>query len=243
MILDGLRNRGIQYGIAASLLWHSLWIFVIAIDVSDPEHSGRRDIAINFMGPVLTDDAFNLIVSGLPRISDSEYALPDSFGEALEPRKVQMQRYVPNGLNSLSLGRSTWQELSDFVSTDKPIAAMDVAAELQIEGLRSPFPISGGLSERKVVNVPLMQNSKSIKENFSEAIDAEYELLVSGSGDVIDVLRRVSSGNPELDNYWIRYLKSWKFESLNGVDILNQSGIISIPADALVCKAGCNDNR
>lgn len=237
-----LREKGIQYGIAVSALWHIFWIFVIIIDVSNPAKSARRDLQINFMGPVLTDDAFNLIVSSRPEFSLSEYQTPKSFEQALEPKGVAMQRYIPDGLMSVSLGRSTWRDLMASALLDKPDADADMYTKFEIPIARTPFPISGELASRNLRYFPPVPEKQDGYKASSLAGGLEFELTVNADGQVSDIKRLSTSGNPVTDAFWLRYLRKWRFAPKAGFGIDLERGAVFIPTSDMDCGTSCYDN-
>lgn len=210
------------------------------IDVSNPSKANRRDLQINFMGPVLTDDAFNLIVSSKPELSLSEYRTPDSFEQTLEPKGIAMQRYIPDGLMSVSLGRSTWRDLMDSALLDKPDAASDLYKKYEVPIALTPFPISGGLAARSLRYFPPVPEKKQKLNEAETAGNLEFELTVNPAGEVSDVKRLSTSGNPVTDAFWLRYLKKWKFAPRQDTAETDK-GIVLIPASDIDCGVNCYD--
>lgn len=225
-------SRPLRTALFASLLWHLVWLFVIFIDVRDPAVKPKLEPKIYFVGPILSDDAFNMILATKPEFSTTTYRSPDgAAAPTLDPRPQTMERAEPGDLVSVPLGQSTWTTLSGHLRDEKPYPEAVFRKKLQVQIVQKPFPIEGAaLAEREMLSVPVFP----VLPDFGDASQAEpeFELTVAGTGLVQEVRQLISSGDPEADLVIERYLKQWQFVPLEeGKRDLVEKGRIRIPVD------------
>jgi len=212
-LTEAVKNRGFQYAIAISVLWHLFWFFAITIDIKAPASKHRPDLKVYFLGPVLSDDAFNMIVALKPELSETSYRAPEDFSQNLEPEMGTLERLSPGDLVSVPLGRATWGALRGVIKAEKPYADTEFYQKFSIDIVKSPFPIQGDLKRRDILYLPELPE-EPLALNLEEPAlipEAEFELTVSDSGEVTRVENIISSGQPEVDLTWQRYLKKWQF--------------------------------
>ena len=213
------KNRGFQYAIAITMLWHFFWFFAVTIDVKTPAAKSRQDFRVHFVGPVLSDDAFNMIVALKPELSQTRYHIPEDFTQNLEPATGSLDRRSPGDLVSVPMGRTTWSALRGTIQGEKPYADTDFYHKFSIDVAKSPFSVSGDLKDRDLLYLPdVPKQPLSLKlEQPSGVSDAEFEITVDPSGTVTRVENLISSGDPEADLMWQRYLRKWQFMPLERV--------------------------
>ena len=215
-ILGLLKNRGFQYAILVACVWHLFWFFAVHIDVNAKTQKTPQDLKIYFVGPVLSDDAFNMMVALKPELSQTQYSVPDSFTESLEPEQGRLGRHEPGDLVSVPLGRTTWSALSGLLGNDKPYADTDFYQRFSIDLMKSPFRIEGELKDREILHLPdLPKRPADLNFDKTATLDkGQFELTVDASGQVTRVETLISNGDPEIDLLWNRYLKEWQFMPL-----------------------------
>jgi len=216
MFIEVFKNPGYQYAMLASVLWHLFWFFGLAVDVKAPEEKVRPDLKIHFLGPVLSDDAFNMIVATKPELSRTFYKSAETFEEALEPEAGQLDRRQPGDLLSVPLGRTTWGALRGSLPEEKPYAHEEFIDKFSIDIIESPFPVEGDLKDRDLFHLPdLPKKAPPLSEEMPSAGAAEFRVRVDAEGVVRKIENVISSGDPETDLVWQRYLKKWQFMPLD----------------------------
>lgn len=232
--LQELQNsRPLKTAIAVSLLWHLIWLFVITIDMESPGNRPKLEPKIYFVGPILSDAAFNMILAEKPEFSTTVYRGQQSpAAPSLEPQPQAMERAEPGDLVSIPLGQSTWSSLRGHLKSEKPYPEVLFRKKLQPTAVvRPPFPVGNGpLENRSLLSVPAFPELPNRGE--VPWVDPEFELTVSGEGIVQEARLAVSSGDPETDRVIERYLKQWQFvpseESARGSV---ERGRVRVPAD------------
>lgn len=204
-------SRPLKTAIFASVLWHLVWLFVIVIDMKDPGTKPKLEPKIYFVGPILSDDAFNMILASKPEFSTTTYRSPGQSAPSLEPQQQEMARPQPGDLVSVPLGRSTWSSLRGQIKEEKPYPEALFRKKLTAgEIVRQPFPIEGeALNARGLLSVPAFPNLPD--RGSTPWVDPEYQLTVLGTGIVQEAKLVISSGDPETDRVIERYLKQWQF--------------------------------
>ncbi|MFT5206942.1 MAG: hypothetical protein ACI9CF_000685 [Candidatus Omnitrophota bacterium] len=228
-ITELFHNRGYRYAVILSLLWHLFWLFFIRVDVDIASKSAKRNMKIYFVGSVLSDDAFNMILKTKPELSQSIYKPTEEMRQSLEPSTGAMMRRMPGDLVSVSVGRNTWNALNGISRDDRLYANRDLYARFPINLSESPYPIDGELKGRSLLYLP---KEPVRPDNLSDTVltngRAEYEMEVNPAGDIINIVNRTSSGSPVVDILWQAYIKKWQFFPLKGAALTNQKGLITL---------------
>lgn len=226
---DMLRNRGFQIAITCSLTWHAFWLFAVTATFATPERA-RKPTRIYFLGPVLSDDSFNMLVATKPELSKTRYlASEDSAAESLEPPLESLGRQSPGDLVSVPSGGTTWNLLRGVLGTGETGSVPLFAEKFNVDIGKSPFPVSGALAKRGLINAPPPPLSLAAPgDEEGVLLDAVFELTVDAKGDVARVDIVSSSGDPGRDMVWQNYLKKWQFYPLDDFSTADQKGQIRI---------------
>lgn len=212
-----IHSRPLRTALMASVLWHLVWLFVIYIDVSDPAPKPKLDPKIYFVGPILSDDAFNMILASKPELSATVYRSASQTAPGLEPQTQEMERPDPGDLVSVPLGQSTWTSLRGHLSEEKPYPEARFRSRLPAAMSRPPFPVEDGeLTERGLLSAPAFPKLSAAED--AHWVNPEFEITVTGGGRVEEARLIISSGDPETDRVIGRYLEQWQFVPLAGSD-------------------------
>lgn len=217
-----LKDKNYQLGILLSIVWHIFWLFVIRVDERADLSSLKHRPQIYFLGPSLSDDAFNMILESRPELSETYYRGHASVRDLLSPPQEVLERPDPGDLISVPSGRLVWTSAQGSVSVPPPIEASQFADKLKSEWLQSPVDFVEGLRSREVVyfpELPIFTQSK-IGADEESLKDAIFVVEVDSNGQVRDVQIKSSSGHDAVDVAWKAFLQRVEFapskEGLNG---------------------------
>lgn len=205
-----LRDRGIQYGIAGSALWHLFWLFVVTVNFSNGGSSQPRGTRIYFLGPVLSDRSFNTIVASKPELSETIYRSAGETAEALEPEIESLGRESPGDAVSVPSGQAAWSSLRGVLNTSRVHHPALFYEKFPVDIVKSPFPVTGQLAKRDIFYLPPAP-PEPVNAPAGAPSEAVFEIAVNAAGAVVRVENEISSGDPETDLSWQRYLKEWQF--------------------------------
>ncbi len=229
LVTELFYNRGYRYAVILSLLWHLFWLFFIRVDVDIASKVAKRNMKIYFVGSVLSDDTFNMLLETKPELSQSIYKPTDEMRQSLEPSTGAMMRRMPGDLVSVSVGRNTWNSLNGISRDDKLYTNRDLYERFPINLSESPYPIEGELKGRAILYLPKQpKRPVGLEDTTLTNGRAEYEIAVNPAGDMISIVNRTSSGSPDIDILWQAYLKKWQFFPLKGAATTNQKGTITL---------------
>lgn len=214
-----LKERGVQYGIAGSVIWHLFWLFAITVTfIAGPTE--RKPTRIQFIGPVLSDDAFNTLVALKPEISETFYRTPESLaGEILEPEIGNLGHQAPGDVVSVPMGRAAWNLLRGTLGRSRGSGGI-FDEKLSVDILKSPYPVTGDLKKRDLFFLPPAPDIAS-----GEGV---FEITADASGKVIRAANIESTGSAESDLAWQKYLEAWQFMPVDAVTVPIQSGRVRV---------------
>lgn len=211
-MIHWFREPQLRQALMWSLLWHLAWVFAFRVEVSSPKLKTKvQETRIYFMGPVLTDEAFDLLLLSRPESSRSEYRAALPLPDELEPQAGTFTRPDPGEFLSVPMGKATWLSIRGSMARSKVEPPAKITAKT-LEVFKNPFPVTGALSDREIFYLPeppqRLLESGADWEIYGRP---EFEIEVNAVGEVIRVAHEVSSGNPEVDQRWDRYLRKVKF--------------------------------
>ena len=222
------RNRGFQYAAVGSLLWHAFWLFGVSANFT-PAGAAPKPTRIYFLGPVLTDDSFNMILATKPELSETRYVADAALAQELEPALENLGRQSPGDLVSVPSGGATWNILRGVLESGRARSAPPFAEKFNVDIAAGPYPVTGALAERGLLRVPKPPPSLTAPgEEDAGLSEAVFALTVNAQGDVVSADVRASSGSPERDLEWRDYLKKWQFVPLPSYLTSDQKGEVRI---------------
>jgi hypothetical protein len=224
-------DPGVRWGLGATLAWHLFWLFVVAVDVGPGPSAAKPAPRIYFLGPVLTDASFNMIIASKPEMSRSVYRPPAGAEEALEPEIETLGRQSPGDLMSVPLGGSAWNALRGVLGGRQPDHELLFREKLPVELVKSPYPISGRLAARGILYLPPAPPAAADRAGAEGPGpgEAAFELEVDAEGRVRRADNVLSSGDPEADLAWKRYFESWQFMPLAEKGGAPETGEVRVP--------------
>lgn len=221
-----LANRGMQYAVAGSLLWHLVWLFGISVDLSPSARARERETKIYFLGPVLSDEAFRTMLAAKPEASRTLYRSAEDLGETLEPEIENLGHQSPNDAVSVPRGAAAWKALAGTLRAGgSPTSVFYDRFEVEI--LPRPFKVTGELAERDLLFLPELPRRASAAEGMKTG-NAVFQITVDAAGKVAAVENEISSGDPASDLAWRRYLKNWQFMPLADPAAAPQTGEVRL---------------
>ena len=226
-----LKERGFQLAIIGSVVWHFFWLFGVQVNEYPHERSGSSKTRIYFLGPVLTDEAFNMIVSTKPELSETLYRSASQLIQTLEPEIENLSRHTPGDLVSIPFGQRTWHSLRGILEIQRQRQPSYFYEKFSVDIIKSPFPLTGDLAKRDLFYLPQLPRKPDrllYPEGITVGPEALFEITVNAKGEVTKVENIVSTGNPEEDLIWNRYLKDWQFMPFPGESGPNQKGQLRV---------------
>ncbi len=209
-----LRERGVIYALAASLVWHFFWFFAITVDITPIEVWTERSTGIHFIGPVLSDEWFELVLESKPAMSQTIYRPYEELAEPLEPERPVLEKDLPRDLVSIPMSQRQRASLQGLLRTEKKFPLSVYEEVLPVPVLDTPFPLSGELRDWHLLYAPEPPSDEifeTLEERAAWHREAVFEMRVNSRGSVTSVENIVSSGHPETDLAWKEYLKRWQF--------------------------------
>jgi TonB family protein len=192
---------------------------------------------ISFLGPILGEEVL-ISPRTLEKLQPIEKKNNKSFGvkktvsyEDASPKTKLLAQNFFRDLASSSNKSQTHTELSKMNLGSKTIPNLfSSSGKSSIKSSESPLPlIEGPIRSRGIIYRPPLPKPKRWTERSNQYTDAELKFLVSPEGKVLYVEKILSSGDPEVDLLWMRYIKRWRFlpEHTN----INQWGKIRLNFD------------
>jgi hypothetical protein len=226
-----LKNRGLQVAIVGSFLWHFFWMFVVTVPFQLDGLEKKTHPRIYFLGPVLTDESFNLIVESKPELSQTYYEALERGQGDFEPEIESLERQSPGDMVSIPLGRTTWNTLKGMFHDDKKGPSEFFYEKFPIEIVENPFPITGELKDRGILYLP--PTPTLLPAPFHEGgvpswNESVFGITVNPECHVVQMENLISAGDPEADLIWKKYLEGWKFMPLDYEFATDQTGEIKL---------------
>ncbi|MBF0253534.1 MAG: hypothetical protein HQL11_00170 [Candidatus Omnitrophica bacterium] len=213
ILAECFTNVFLKRAILLALLWHLVWFFGITIDVKPRPQKSLGDMKIYFLGPVLSDDAFNMIVLSKPEASQTVYRSADELSADLEPEAETLGRRETEDLVSVPSSRTVWGALRGIMGEKRPFASAEFYERLPVNYSKSPFPLTGRLAERSLLYPPDLPEDLTLlsAERIASVGISEFRLKVDRDGNVARAENVISGGDPALDLAWQRYFMEWLF--------------------------------
>ncbi len=214
------RNRSFATALAISLLWHFFWFFAITITVTSPKRfgSGKIKPQIVSLGPVLDDKIFRTLVQNKPTFSETFYRRSSDFLSPLDLEVKTIERHSSGEVVSLPFRKKFWSSLKELVGGTKTSPDYAFVPRLQTEVPEEAPGLEGEIGNRPVLNRP---EEPVFPLGFDPALkdsETEIQFSVDPAGSVSQAEVLLSSGNPDLDLVWVRYLRQWQFSALSETD-------------------------
>src|SRR3989338_1705844 len=146
MDLAWFRSNGFRYGLILSVLWHLLWLFAVRVDVNAARSPFGVKPSIHFMGAVIDDTFFEVLVKSRPESGRTAYRALETE-EILEPSPVELTRELPEGIVHTPFVSSS-RALVGVLGGKRGLADNVLGRTLSFQTLQSPYPLSGALSDR-----------------------------------------------------------------------------------------------
>jgi TonB family protein len=207
-------HRPFLVAVLISLLWHFFWFFSISITVSPYKRVMKPRPHIVALGPVLDDTLFRTLVENKPQLSETFYRRLTDFSPVLNEEVKTLERQSAGDVVSLPYGKKMWSSLKDLVSGEKPLPDFEFAPKVKAKSFEEKPDIRGEVADRHILSRPSEPSAPAgLDPAFREA-ETELSFTVTPAGFVNEAKVLASSGSPELDLVWERYLRQWQFAPL-----------------------------
>lgn len=229
------RDRTFLTAGAVSVGWHVFWFFAIAVVVSPSAGLEKPHPNIVSLGPVLDDSIFRALVENKPELSETFYRHMSDFSSPSTPPVQTIERYSAGDVVSIPVNRRFLQTLKGVVGGQKASPEYTFQPKLGPalpEEAQNRYVIQGEAGDRRVLSRPADPLPLNGLEGPFHAGETEIEFTLDASGSVVAAEVTLSSGVPDIDLQWVRYLRQWQFEPL-ALDRpgLNQKGRVRFRAD------------
>ncbi len=210
-------DRSFLMALGISLLWHFFWFFSITITVSSSRRSGHQPRPnIVSLGPVLDDTIFKTLVENKPQLSETFYRRISDFSSPLDLQVKTMERFSPGEIVGLPSRKKFWSSLRGLVGGAKTSPDYELALHTPALGISYDVaPIEGEAKHRQILSRPEEPLFPLGLDPAWKASVTELQFSVDPSGFVTHVEVFLSSGSPDLDLAWVRYMRQWQFSPLS----------------------------
>lgn len=205
-------NRPFLFALSLSALWHLFWFFSVTISVQPPRKVSQIKPRIVSLGAVIDDTIFRMLAEEKPQLSETFYRHLDDFAPAVEVKPQVLERREPGEVVSLS-SRRDGSLIRDLVGGLKPAPEADLSSRVGLGIADETGRIEGAAAKRALREKPPMPALPDHLKPF-DGSQATLRFHLTPTGTVTNIEIVVSSGNPQLDEIWVSWLKRWQFEPL-----------------------------
>ena len=167
------------------------------------------------LGPVLDDKMFRALIETKPEYSQTFYRRLSDFSSPVEIQAKTVERYSRGSVVSMPFGKKTWNAIRGLIGGTKASPEHEFISRIKIGYAAESAGIEGELKDRPLLSRPEEPMPPAGSGPSTKNAEATIEFTVDPSGLVNQAQVVVSSGNPELDLLWVRYLKGWQFAPLS----------------------------
>ncbi len=200
-------------------MWHLLWMSLVVVVVVPTNLDIGRFTNISFLGAYLSETS---LAPGSFK-KEKPHATSYDLGSTLAVKEVSVdlpQRKPPSGYMKDNAFLGSVNPLQDK-KTDVQIAIS--SSELSYAKLTNK-QLEGEVRNRGILYRPDESFLRNVISQAEGGAAACLSFGVSDNGEVKFINILTSTGNPELDTLFTRYLKSWRFEPAVGAEGRIQAG-------------------
>lgn len=221
------QNKTFMTALGLSILWHAFWFFSLTISVNPNKKIIKSRPKIVSLGPVLDDKIFRTLIENKPELSTTFYRRLADFSSPVEIQTKTAERYTPGSVVSLPFGKKSWNRVRGLIAGSKVSPEHEFISKINIGFADEASGIDGELKNRPVL-------SKAGEPTFPIDMDPAFknsevtiEFTVDISGMVSEAQVISSSGSPNIDLLWVRYLRHWQFAPLSAdQSVSDQKGTV-----------------
>ena len=212
-----------------SVLWHAFWFFSLTITVNSSKKHIKSPSRIVSLGPVLDDKMFRTLVESKPEFSKTFYRRLSDFSSPVDIQTKTVERYAPGSVVSLPFGKKSMNKVKNLIGGSKVSPEHEFAQKIKIGFADEFLGVDGEMKDRSILSRPEEPEFPLGMDPVLKNAEVTIGFSVDSSGSVGETQVISSSGNPELDLLWTRYLRHWQFAPLNkgGTD-QTQKGTIKL---------------
>jgi TonB family protein len=188
------KDRDLGIAILVSVLWHFVFIFSIK-PVLPVGHIIEHKTSIAFLGDILEK-----VVPGNERPFTLDHVSLDNKIDKPEPGGTGFINIQPQD-----------KELLYSVGYQSPLRLNAYRKKETSRVYFSDFFIKGEARDRILIYKPVLSEVTVIPSDFSSDFSANVRFRISKDGFVKYAECATSSGNPEIDQMAIRYVRKWQF--------------------------------
>ena len=221
------QNKSFVTALGLSVLWHAFWFFSLTISVNPSKKIVKNRPKIVSLGPVLDDKIFRTLIENKPELSTTFYRRLSDFSSPVEIQTKTAERYTPGSVVSLPFGKKSWNRVRGLIGGSKVSPEHEFISKIKIGFTDEALGVEGELKNRPVLSRPGEPIFPIGMDPGLKNSEVTIEFTVDISGMVGEAHVASSSGSPDLDLLWVRYLRQWQFAPLTAdQSVSNQKGTI-----------------
>ncbi len=209
------RNRSFATALSLSVLWHAFWFFSLTITINSNKKVSKPKPEVISLGLVLDDKIFRTLIENRPELSKTFYRRLSDFSSPVEIQTKTAERYTAGSVVSLPFGKKSWDRVRGLIGGSKTSPERELASKIEIRYADESARIEGELKARPLLSRPAEPEPPLGIESAVRNAEVTIDFTVDPSGSVTAAQAVLSSGDPELDLLWVRYLRHWQFAPVN----------------------------
>ena len=208
-------NKLFLKAVGYSLLWHFFWFFSVTITISPNSRRDKAHPKVVSLGQVLDDTIFRTLVENKPQLSETFYRRLSDFSAPMELQVKTMEKQSPGQVVGLPYRQKFWESMRHIIGGEKTSPEYELLSRIKIKYSEDAFfGLEGDAKERQILSRPEEPKPPVGMDASLKGAETQLEFDIAPSGSVGNIETVLSSGNPELDLMWTRYLRRWQFVPL-----------------------------
>ncbi|MFH1645446.1 MAG: hypothetical protein ABIB11_03405 [Candidatus Omnitrophota bacterium] len=218
-----------------SLLWHILCFFTFNIIVVPHGVTAQTFANVCFLGSILDNNAFTREIKRAYGFSEGELEAKPSGQELFGQKAVFSNRIKRPQIDrdDLLMSKQDYSSIDQVMKVDKYVFDRSPVLEKPQHSV-DDVKIIGSAKGRVIISKPA--KPRILEEDFilKHGLDnrdfrVRLKVTISPEGKVCKVEKLTSSGYPEIDLIWMRYVEKWMFAPLDpSLSSQDQQGILEL---------------
>lgn len=207
-------DKSFAVALSLSIAWHLFWFSLVTIGVTPEKGVHRPGSKIVFLGSVLDDKIFRVLMQSKPDLPQGMSRKLSEFTAPIDIGTRTIERVAPGSVVSLPLGKRSKTTARLIITGAKPSAQHESAFQIEMKPVFDTSIIEGELMGRPLISRPGEPLQPVGMDPAFKDSAVTIDFTVDPSGTVKQAQVSLSSGDPEIDLLWMRYLRGWQFAAL-----------------------------